>query len=321
MKARAERLERHFLSFFATETDGTAAALFRVTLGLLAVWQAVGVWLNLRRFWGDDGLVPFSIVAKNEWIWLSPFARAPASDAVLYGHAVVFTVASAALLLGVFPRIAALVVAFVHLSFQLRNPFILNSGDRLFMIVAALAVAVPLGHRFSVHSLVRRLRGLAPPAPATVWGMRFIQLQLAYVYLNSTIAKLGNTRWRTGMALRDVLASPVFAEWPSYIDGTPFIWFLTYSTLVFELAFPLFIWFRRIRWFLILWGIGFHMGIDVLMVIPIFSYIMIASYPACLSDDELKDWAAWVRRKLGREAAPTHEGTREDAGPAESVDA
>lgn len=296
-----DRAERFFLSFFGTPTDGTSAGLFRITLGLCALWQAVGIWLNLRRFWGDDGLIPFGIVSAEKYQWLSPFSWAPASNAILYGHAIAFTVASFFLLIGFYPRVFTVVLAWVHLSLQFRNPYILNSGDRLFMIVAALAVATPLAHRFSVHSWLRNRRNQPPPQGATLWGMRLLQIQLAYVYLNSSLAKLGNTRWRTGMALRDVLSSPVFSEWPSYIDITAIIWFLTYSTLVFELSFPVLIWFRRPRLWLLAYGVLFHTGIDALMVIPIFSYIMISTYPVYLEDGQIERARRWALCRLRRE--------------------
>ena len=49
---------------------------------------------------------------------------------------------------------------------------------------------------------------------------------------------------------------------------------LTYMTLAFELGFPLLIWFKKPRPWLILWGVAFHAGIDALMIIPMFSMVM-----------------------------------------------
>jgi hypothetical protein len=303
-------------AFFAAPSDGTTAAFFRVAIGLLSLWQALGVSLNLERYYSQDGFVPFEVVRENSWIWLSPLSYAPASAAMLYAHAVVFFVAAAALTVGFFPRAAALVVAFVHVSLQLRNPYILNSGDRLFMIIVALGAAMPLAHRFSVHSLLRARRGQGAFPAATVWGQRLVALQIAYVYINSAISKLANERWRNGMALRDVLASPVFAEWPRWVDFKPLIWSLTYSTLLLELFFPAFVWFKRPRRWFLLWGVGFHVGIDVTMMIPIFSYIMIIGYIAFLTDDETR----WIFRKLSRRkrapaaaAAPTTDSPSEAA--------
>jgi len=290
-----ERHERILLSFFATRVDGSSAAFLRVLLGLLAAWQCGAVWLNLRRYWGADGMIPWDMVEKDQFIWLSPFSWAPKSTAVLNAHAIVFTFATVCVLLGFRARIFTLVLAYVHMSLQFRNPYILNSGDRLFMIVAALAAFTPLSRKLSIDAwLARRKPGKPLGDLSSVWGQRILGLQISYVYLNSAVAKLGNKRWQEGMALRDVLASPVFAEWPTYIDSRAIIYFLTYSTLAFELSFPVLVWFKKFRPFMLLAGIGFHMGIDIMMVIPIFSYAMLAAYPVFLTDGETR----WLFDKL-----------------------
>jgi len=314
--SRKDRIEQALLAFFATRTDGTSAAVFRVGMGLLAVWQAFGIWLNLDRFYGDTGVVPFEVVKGDNLVWLSLFSIAPASRAVLLFHAIAFTVGSVALLFGLYPRIASLLVAYLHVSMQMRNPFILNSGDRLFMIVLALGAAMPLANRASIHAFVRKLRGKPELPLSTVWGQRLVGLQISYVYLNTVIAKLSNERWREGLALRDVLASPVFAEWPRYIESKPLIMGMTYSTLVFELTFPIAIWFKKTRPWWLLWGIGFHLMIDALMVIPIFSWIMIVSYASFLSDSEVK----WLLSKLRlrKAAASTDEATERSERPVPS---
>lgn len=305
---RRDRLERLYLRFFALPSDGTAAALFRFTFGLLAASQGFAICLNLYRFWGHDGMLPFEIIAKDRYLFLSPFYWAPKSNGLLVGHGIVFVLATAALLVGFRARIATLVIAYVHLSLQYRNPFILNSGDRLFMIIAFLAAFMPLSQRFSVDAWLRKRRGGAAPT-MSVWGQRLVCLQIAYVYVNSVTAKIGNAGWYGGSALRDVLASPVFAEWPRYMEVGPLIWFLTYSTLAFELGFPVLVWFKRMRPWLLLGGIVFHMSIDVVMVIPIFSYIMISTYAAFLTDSE----AQWlIDRVLRRQRATSPKAVSED---------
>jgi hypothetical protein len=308
---RREKLERLYLRFFAAPSDGTAVALFRFLFGALALSQSLAVWLNLYRFWGHDGMIPFEIIERDKYLFLTPFFWAPKSELVLVGHAVVFTAASVAIFLGLRARIATLVLAYMHLSLQYRNPFILNSGDRLFMIIAFLAAFMPLTQRFSVDAWLRSKKGLHPAA-VNMWGQRLVAIQIAYVYLNSVTAKLSNAVWYKGVALREVLASPVFAEWPTYLEVGPLVWFLTYSTLVFELSFPLLVWFKRLRPYLLVGGILFHISIDVMMVIPIFSYIMIACYPAFLSDAE----ATWLLEKVFRRKLAAAAPTADDEGVA-----
>ena len=305
--------ERFLVDFFGTRVTGEAAALFRIAYGVLAVWESLAVWLNLERYFSSRAVIPFDLVKTDPYAWMGLFSLAPDSNALLYGHAIVFTVASVLLLLGVFPRIMALVVCYVNISLQFRNPYILNSGDRLFQIAAGLAALMPLGRRWSVDAWLRARRH-KPRAPMmAIYGQRLLQLTVAYVYLSSCIAKLMNLRWLKGIALRDVLSSPVYSEWPRYYDVFPIVFFLTWMTLVFELSFPLLVWWKRLRPWLIVSGIAFHVGIDTLMVIPVFSAIMIVSYAVFLTDAEVK----WLVGRIGRpfRGAPASTATARTARP------
>lgn len=281
----ARRVERIVVDFFGESTTGKGVSVFRILFGALSLWVTFGVWINLERFWGKTGLIPFEVVRNDAWNKMSLITWAPESSTLLVGIAVALGVASLCTMLGVASRLMMLVIGVLHISLQFRNPLILNSGDRLFQILAMIAVFMPLDNHYSLTAWWRRRRGRPMPI-GRVYGARLLQLQIAYVYISSCMAKISNVRWRNGMALRDVLASPVFAEWPTYIDSRFILYFLTYSTLVFEFVFPVAIWWKRLRPFLLLWGIGFHVGIDVLMIIPMFSSVMIVSYPAFLSDED-----------------------------------
>jgi hypothetical protein len=275
------------LRFFAAPVDARAAALLRLSIGAVALWQCVGIWLNLDRYWGPLGFVPYKLVANDRMFWLTALAWAPESTVWPSVVASLFTASAVLFFVGFRARIFGLLLAYLHLSFQARNPFILNSGDSLFMIQLVLSSVAPLSGRWSVDAWLARRRGRSL-APGTVWGQRLVGLQIAYVYLNSTLAKLTNERWQDGMAMRDVLASPVFAEWPTYVDSRALVMLLTYSALVYEGVFPFVVWFRRLRPWFLAWGVIFHVSIDLTMVIPIFSAIMIASFPAFMTDEEVR---------------------------------
>jgi HTTM domain len=307
---RLQVAERMLVDFFGARTTGETAALFRIAFGVLAIWVSIGVWLNLDRYFGNHGLAPWDVVKTDEWTWVSLFVLAPDSRAMLIGHAVVFSVAAVLYTLGVFPRPLGLLIGYINISLQFRNPFILNSGDRLFQIIAPLTALMPLGRCWSIPAWLRARRGFAPPKLGTVFGLRIVQIEVAYIYMTSFIAKISNPRWRSGIALRDVLSSPVFAEWPRYWAYFPVVVTLTYMTLAFESTFPLLVWFKRFRPWYLLWGIAFHVGIDAMMVIPMFSAIMIVCYAVYLTDAETRWLIGFLRhpvRSLARVRTPAPE--------------
>jgi hypothetical protein len=294
MKGRLAESKELLLAFWRHPTRGSSAALFRVAFGLLSTWTAIGVGLNLERYFADGGMIPWRVAQRWGYASYSAFSLAPDSEALLRAHFVVFLAASLLLTVGVGARASAMAVFLVNLSLQHRNGLIVNSGDRLFMIMAFYAAFAPLSQRWSLASLFsrRRKRGRL----ASGFGLRLMQLQIAYVYLSAAFSKLGQPRWQNGRALRDVLSSPLYCEWPTYIDFWPLVYFLTWSTLVFELGFPLGVWFKRYRPWLIIAGVLFHLGIEVTMTIPMFSWIMIIGYIPFLTDDETEALGRLVRR-------------------------
>ncbi len=288
---------RDLLGFLAPTTRGGGVALFRIAFGLLGAWTAAGALLNAQRYYGPDGMVPWALldgVGHASW---SLFALAPDSRLLPVVVGVGFLLAALCLAAGVAPRAAALVVFVCAASLHHRNPYVANSGDRLFVILAGLSVAMPLGHRVRLLGPWRDAGALAPG-----WSVRLGQLQIAYVYSFSALAKLGHERWRAGLALQDVLASPLYAEWPTSV-GTPVVQLITWGTLAFELGFPLLVWFRRFRPWCLAVGVAFHLGIDVAMTVPMFSAVMLASYALFLDDDVVERAIARLETRRGETTA------------------
>jgi len=291
MTLARDELDARLRSFWTGRTTGEAVALLRVGFSALALWAALGIGLNLDRYYGQDAVVPWDVAKTFEFGMWTLFALAPQSQALPVALLIAMVASAAALLVGAAPRVAAAILFVVTLSFDHRNPLVLNSGDGLFSILAGLMLVLPIDRRWTLWPVPRPSAG-----DASIWSLRLVQLQIAYVYWSSAIAKLVNERWRTGWALRDVLASPVFAEWPTYIDSYPVIAAMTWGTLLFEVAFPLLVAVRRFRPWVLAAGVLFHASIELAMTIPMFSAVMIVSYAAFLDDATLRRLLARPKR-------------------------
>jgi hypothetical protein len=309
---RWQHVKLRLIELFAAPTDGSGAAVFRIGFAVLAISNTIWVATNLDRWFSEGGVT----LARSGGLHWSLYRFAPAATWMGPLHVALLGLGSLLMLIGLRPRWGAFLLFFAHTSLQHRTPSILNSGDRLFAIVAFLAIFMPLGHRFAVDAWLRRRRGVPAP-PASIWAVRLLQIQIAYVYANTSMSKLMNQRWIEGRALRDVLASPVFAEWPTWIDFWPLIHAMTWGTLAFELGFPLLVWFRRTRMLFLLGGIVFHLMIDALMVIPMFSWIMIVSYGAFLEDDQVRRFFARFSARGG--ADPLLGGALPGGAPGEAI--
>lgn len=288
---------RGILEFFIAPTEGYPAALLRILLGLFGLWKSFGNWINFDRYFTESGIVPWRVVADSEHqvfsiLSLSPESRSFSAYVIGLG-----CLASATLLLGLRARLSAALVFLVNVALMHRNPFIDNRGDHLFVLIIGLSVMLPLGHVWSLDSLIRRWRRIPRPS-ATMWGQRLIALQVSYIYLYAFGVKLRSPGWHDGSAIYHTFATPGLVEWPTEITFTPLLLAVAWSTIAFEMLFPILVWNPKARPYCLIAGTLFHLGIEVTMRIPVFSTMMVITYASFLTDGEIK--AICRRVGLGR---------------------
>lgn len=231
---------------------------------------------------------------------------------------------AAALMLGLFTRVAA--IGFVLVSAQLA--LVAPDSDRgidVAMRAVVLILAVSHCHaRWSIDAWIRR-RVLRRPFPALVpaWPRYLLLAQLIWIYFSGGHNKSQPEWYPNGgfAALSNALSDPHFArfssEWVPLVFPIPQI--ATAVTIVFEWGAPflfLFLYYEataerpgRLRrlcnrlhlrhaWIVI--GIGFHVGIALLMQLGIFPWGMLACYPVLLRAGELERAEAWLIRRRRR---------------------
>ncbi len=132
--------------------------------------------MNLDRYYGYRGLVPWEVVQGFPEQRYSLLALAPDSSVWLAAIAVTFLAGALMVTVGAWPRLGALLIYVTNIGLQHRNPYILNNGDRLFVILAALAIFLPWGARYSVDAWRRARKGL-PELRGGVWAQRLIALR------------------------------------------------------------------------------------------------------------------------------------------------
>lgn len=188
----------------------------------------------------------------------------------------VYLAALALLAFGFAPRWMAGLGWLLHVSFIHTNMAATYGVDSIFT--------------FFLLSLFLVGSGKPGSAMASV-GMRLIQIQICVIYAYSGLGKLRGTSWWTGEALWGVLANPQLARfdfgWTAHFPVLLSV--LTSATFIWEIYFPVLIWLPRLRPWMLLFGLGLHASIGVMMNLPFFALLMASSYALFLSQRE-KDW-------------------------------
>jgi hypothetical protein len=150
-----------------------------------------------------------------------------------------------------------------------------------------------------VDRWLRVRRGIEPPgepAPAAPWAQRLIQIQLAVAYLATVRWKLAGHTWVDGTAVYYATRLHEFARFPvPYVfDHLWTIKLMTWGTLAVELALGTLVWFRRLRYPVLLAGLLLHLGLEYSMNIQLFQWVMISAYVLFIEPRDLRRAMAWL---------------------------
>jgi hypothetical protein len=110
-----------------------------------------------------------------------------------------------------------------------------------------------------------------------------IKIQLVMIYLLSGVDKLFSSSWRDGSAMYSILNLEFYTRY--FLMGNlneVLSLILAWLTILFELSFPVFIWFEKFRKTFLIFGLLFHAVIIFLLTIPDFGIVMLIGYvPFC----------------------------------------
>ncbi len=133
------------------------------------------------------------------------------------------------------------------------------------------------------------------------------------IYLSAFWAKVGGAPWRDGTAVSYALRMKNLARFPlpeAFTTSELVSNLMTFGTMAVELSLGLLVWNRKLRPWVLLAGVGLHLGIDYAFRVGFFSYAIFILYLAFIPPETMDRWllalgcrAARVRsRRAGRGA-------------------
>lgn len=305
-------------------------ALLRIVLGSVMT-VLYGLHFSQRHFlWGPDGVFSHAnssayLAAKHTWSLYAIFPSAMGAEC-LYWIGLTVALMFAA---GLFTRLSSIAFFILTWSLYQRNPYALNGGDNLLIILSIYLIFADL----SGLSLDRRLFG-KPGESRFTWlagmlhnfALAACLLQLGILYFEAGFYKIQGHVWSSGTAIYYILRSNGFAlpGWGDYVwRSAALVTIGTYGTILFEISHPFLMWSRRLKYFIFTGAVLLHSSIGILMGLVWFSVTMIGAHAILFDDDEymrLYDWSCTAWRKIGdalRRLLPAGARSYEPGGAAE----
>lgn len=287
-----------------------AASVLRIGYGLLYLIFLLREFPHRDEIWGPNS--PWTPALAEQLFdqtgWNSILIL---SDSRVYFELcyVLALVTSALFTLGWRTRVMSILFAVVVTSFHARAIFMTDGGDNLVLLMSLYLVLTACGRRWSLDARRGRLRAArAVNAPEPVrsayahqlrdaritlttvvhnCGMFVIAAQVCFLYGSAGLYKVQGPTWGGGTALHYALNLELFQPWPTLshlVDNYPMVIAIaSYVTVLLQVAFP-FVLFGRLKYPVLAVLLGMHIGIAVLMGLPLFSGAMIIADAVFLPD-------------------------------------
>ncbi len=268
-------------------------AIFRIVFGFLLSLNFAFQYLpQYQLFFGSEPIIKTSDVMHYRYGNLPVFdlfLLLPNEDSWRLGFLYACILFSICLALGLFTRIVSVILFLCLLTLNNHFPMILHAGDNYCRLLLLFLCFTPSG---AVLSLDRYFAPNKPPQIAIeAWPQRLIQIQLTYIYFINWIYKVMSTQWTEGSAVYYATRLTQYYRFPlpPLLDTQFGSCFFSWLTLIIEFALFAFIWQKKSRYWVLLTGAVFHMGLDWCFNLGLFEWFFIASYILFIDPKDLSN--------------------------------
>lgn len=294
---------RRFDGWWFGKGSPVTLGVFRILMASLAFVNLAMIAIDYDAWFTERGYVPLRVVAQywgdHPRVNLLDGVTDPAVTLAVYVGTMLAALLAAA---GVLTRVSSIALALGYVSLHCRNPLILHGGDLVLRISLMYLALSPCGKAVSLDRLIALRRGRAsdPPEPVSLWPQRLMQVQIAVIYFTNFWFKDYGHNWRDGVAVWFPLHLNEFKRFPVpdiLTSNSVLLAIATYGTMFAWLSMGTIVFYRPLRRYAILCAAGAHLFIEYSMNIPLFAFLMLATYVNHYDGEEI---AAWWDKRMAR---------------------
>jgi predicted DCC family thiol-disulfide oxidoreductase YuxK len=305
-------LARAWSEFWFQSSSTTPLEIARIGIGAAVLFHYAMATPFLFELWGDDGLMPRAAALDTlEDSWMqSVFFYFTAPWQWIAFHAL-FLACCAAFMVGWRTSWVKWIVLVGQISYDYRNSTIAYGADSIVACLLVILCLAPIGRALSLDR-VRAVRAAkldnlqaAVPPYAGPWAnacTRLMQIQMVALFFYTGVEKIRGDEWWSGDAVWLALTTYEFYN-PVLLNVVArqywIVTFVTYATIMLEIAYPFLIWQRRTRPYLLAAAILLHVMFAVGLGLVYFSFVMILGHLSFARPEWLHALAAWWKRRAG----------------------
>jgi hypothetical protein len=287
--------------FFFAPQSPLPVCWFRIFYGSTVIANLILLHSDWLAWYGAHAWMSLPTMHQVEpGIRLNLFTLIPQNDYWIKAFVWVFFASAILLTAGFITRFSTVAVFLCLASIHERNLFITHSGDTFLRVAGFFLIFAPAGAALSVDRLLRIWRGKegAQIQPRNPWAQRMIQFELALMYFTSFWSKSMGAPWVNGTALYYVIHLDEIRRFPipHWIEQPVILKVGSWLTLALEFSLGVLIWFKELRYPLLLLGILFHLILEYSLNIPMFQWEILSAYILFVDPADIIRAQNWIYR-------------------------
>ena len=284
--------------FWFSRFDPISACVFRIAIGFLLLIYFIALYPNWELFYARDGIISLTDpeIAK---VTLDKWSLFYLTDKILPVRIYYWLGITGIIMLivGFKTRISTVFIWILIFSMTNRTRVIVNGEHLVLETILFFSCFLPLGYYLSVDRwLDKKKNNKVNLKEPSIWPLRLIQINIILIYVFSTYYKITtDPAWLNGESLYWTITNKMWGRFPYpelfYNWDSILCKILTYSSLFIEGSFPILIWFKKLRFSLVIVMIIFHLSI--ILIVPgvlYFNLAMICSFFVFIPQDVIRNF-------------------------------
>lgn len=294
-----KRLLNSWDQFWFKSVDLLPLAYMRIvlcgTLLYIAITRFFAMW-----FYTDESWIPrakaleiMPEVARPLFLWTFW------PDSWNYYANSVLVIALFLLMFGIGGRYLMWLAWIINTGFLQRNGAVNFGADIIGNLFLFYMVFTQSCERLSILNLFKRNLRHEKSDMISSMMIRMMQVQICVIYAYTGLEKLKGGSWWDGTALWTVLANPQMTTF-DFTFMRHFPWIIPvigYITILFEVYFPVMVVWNKTRYYCLVLGVMFHIGIGVTMGLMPFATVMLSTYFLFMEPSYLEKFKRFIMRK------------------------
>ncbi len=283
-----------YINLYTNDNRSFYLSVLRVGISLWLIKEMLINWPYLGMIYGSDSFVE---VSNNKL-----FSLAHLDVQVLREHYQWLIGMYAILLffnlLGIGRQFTALLIfLFAEMFFRMN----IYTGHGGMYMCRFILLYLSIGNSYRYFILFKRKQPRSPGREQlsvffTNIAAGCIMLHVCIAYFSGAIVKMQSPAWQQGIAVYNIFAGDRFNGTGYNNQLAHYGWLMksiAWYTIVYEFAFPLFVWVNKMRTIMIIMGILLHTGIYFLMMIYGFQEVFLLTFGLFFTN---KEWCSLLRK-------------------------